>query len=146
MRKLFFAWLAFAALTGTAQAQVDVKDAWIRGMVPGQDTTGAFMQITSKADAKLVGVKTPAAGMADVHQTSMQGGVMRMRHVEAIELPAGKPVDLKPGGYHVMLMHVARPLKEGEIVPLTLTVELKGGKRESVTVQVPVKALSTPAH
>lgn len=137
--------LAFAAAAGTAQAQVEVKDAWIRGMVPGQDTTGAFMRLTSKADAKLIGVKTPVAGMADVHQTSMQGGVMRMRHVEALELPAGKPVDLKPGGYHVMLMHVARPLKEGETVPLTLIIEERGGKRESVTVLVPVKPLATPA-
>ena len=109
-------------------------------------TTGAFMRLTSKTDAKLVGVKTPAAGMADIHQTKMDGGVMRMRHVEGIELPAGKSVALEPGGYHVMLMHVARPLKEGETVPLTLTVEAKGGKRESVTVQVPVKALATPAH
>jgi periplasmic copper chaperone A len=137
--------LALAALAGTAQAQIEVKDAWIRGMVPGQNATGAFMHLTSKTDAKLVGVKTPAAGMADIHQTTMDGGVMRMRHVEAIPLPAGKPVALEPGGYHVMLMHVARPLKEGETVPLTLTVEDKGGKRESLTVQVPVKALTTPA-
>jgi copper(I)-binding protein len=137
--------LALAALAGTAQAQVEVKDAWIRGMVAGQDTTGAFMRITSKADAKLVGVKTPAAGMADIHRTTHEGGVMRMRHVAAVELPAGKPVALEPGGYHVMLMHVTRPLMEGETVPLTLIVEQRGGKRESVTVQVPVKPLATPA-
>lgn len=146
MLRQTIALLALAALAGTAQAQVEVKDAWIRGMVAPQDTTGAFMRITSATDAKLVGVKTPAAGMADIHQSKMDGGVMRMRHVEGIELPAGKPVDLKPGGYHVMLMHVARPLKEGETVPLTLIVEQKGGRRESVTVQVPVKALTTPAH
>lgn len=145
MLKQWMAVATLAALAGTAQAQVEVKDAWIRGMVPGQDTTGAFMRLTSKTDAKLVGVKTPAAGMADIHQTKMDGGVMRMRHVEGIALPAGKPVALEPGGYHVMLMHVAPPLKEGESVPLTLIVEQRGGKRESVTVQVPVKALATPA-
>lgn len=138
--------LTLAALAGAAHAQVEVQDAWIRGMVAPQDTTGAFMRIISKSDARLVGIRTPAAGMADIHQTTMQGGVMRMRPVKAIELPAGKPVELKPGGYHVMLMHVARPLKEGERVPLTLIVETAAGKRESVTVQVPVKALTTPAR
>lgn len=139
-------WLALftlAALAGAAHAQVEVQDAWIRGMVAPQDTTGAFMRITSTKDARLVGVKTPAAGMASIHQSTMEGGVMRMRHVEAIELPAGKPVDLKPGGYHVMLMHVAKPLKEGETVPVTLIIESKDGKRESVTVQVPVSSLTT---
>jgi len=146
MLRHWIAALTLAALAGAAQAQVEVKDAWIRGMVTPQDTTGAFMRITSATDAKLVGVKTPAAGMAGIHQTTMEGGVMRMRHVEAMELPAGKPVALKPGGYHVMLMHVARPLKEGETVPLTLIVEEKGGKRQSVTIQVPVRALTTPAH
>jgi len=115
-------------------------------MVAAQDTTGAFMQITSKSAARLVGVSTPAAGMAGIHQTTMAGGVMRMRAVGAIDLPAGRPVDLKPGGYHVMLMHVAHPLKEGESVPLTLIVEGKDGKRESVTVDVPVRALTAPAH
>lgn len=146
MLKQWITLLTLAALAGVAQAQVEVKDAWIRGMVAPQNATGAFMRITSATDAKLVGVRTPAAGMADIHQTKMDGGVMRMRRVDAIELPAGKPVDLKPGSYHVMLMHVARPLKEGDTVPLTLIVEGTDGKRESVTVQVPVKALTTPAH
>jgi periplasmic copper chaperone A len=138
--------LAMAAFAGAAHAQIEVKDAWIRGMVAPQDTTGAFMRITSKSDARLVGVRTPVAGMADIHRTTMDGGVMRMRHVAAIELPAGKPVDLKPGGYHVMLMHVAHPLKEGDTVPLTLIVEAKDGKRDSVSLQVPVRALTTPAR
>jgi periplasmic copper chaperone A len=146
MLKNWIVTLTLAGLAGAAHAQVEVKDAWIRGMVAPQDSTGAFMKITSKSAARLVGVSTPAAGMADIHQTTMAGGVMRMRQVDAIELPAGKPVELKAGGYHVMLMHVTHPLKEGESVPLTLIVEAKGGKRDSVTVQVPVKALTTPAH
>jgi copper(I)-binding protein len=120
----------------------------VRGMVPTQNTTGAFLRITAKTDAKLVGVKTPAAGMAELHLSSMEGGVMRMRPVEGIPLPAGKAVELKPGGYHVMLMHVKQPLKEGDRVPLTLEVETAGGKRESVTVDVPVLPISAsgPKH
>lgn len=144
MLKSMFALLAaFAA--GAAQAQVQVQDPWIRGMVETQQVTGAFMRLTSARAAKLVGVSTPAAGMAEIHQTRMEGGVMRMRPVESIELPAGQAVELKPGGYHVMLMQVKPALQEGQSVPLTLQFE-SGGKRESVTVQVPVKALSGPAQ
>jgi len=147
MKRFAFA-LAAALAAGLAHAQVEVKDAWVRGMVPTQNTTGAFLRITSRADAKLVGVRTPAAGMAELHLSSMEGGVMRMRPVDGIPLPAGQAVDLKPGGYHVMLMHVKQPLKEGDRVPLTLEIETAGGKRESLTVDVPVLPISAsgPGH
>jgi copper(I)-binding protein len=147
MNRFAFA-LAAALAAGLAHAQVEVKDAWVRGMVPGQDTTGAFLSITSKSDAKLVGVRTPAAGMAELHRTTMEGGMMRMRAVDAIPLPAGKAVALKPGGYHVMLMHVKQALKEGEQVPITLEVEGKDGSRDLITVQAPVLPVSAtgPGH
>jgi len=142
--------IVIGGLTGAAHAQVEVKDAWVRGMVPGQDTTGAFLSITSKQDARLIGVSTPAARMAEaeLHRSSMEGGVMRMRPVETLLLPADTPVALQPGGYHVMLMHVKQALKEGDHVPLTLVVESAGGKRESVTVNVPVLPISAtgPGH
>jgi copper(I)-binding protein len=147
MNRFAFA-LAAALAAGLAHAQVEVKDAWVRGMVPGQDTTGAFLSITSKSDARLVGVRTPAAGMAELHRTTMEGGMMRMRAVDAIPLPAGKAVALKPGGYHVMLMHVKQALKEGEQVPITLEVEGKDGSRDLITVQAPVLPVSAtgPGH
>jgi copper(I)-binding protein len=145
MLKHGFALLA-ALLAGAAHAQVTVQDAWVRGMVETQTSTGAFMRITSKSAARLIGAQSPAAGMAEIHQTTMDGGVMRMRPVEAIELPAGKTVELKPGGYHVMLMHVRQPLKEGATVPVTLVVEGKDGKRQTIEVQAPVKALATSKH
>ncbi len=130
------------ALAGAAQAQVEVKDPWVRGMVPAQKATGAFMRITSATPAKLVGASSPAAGVVEIHRSTMEGGVMRMRPVESIELPAGREVELRPGGYHVMLMQVAKPLKEGETVPITLVVETAGGARESVAIEAPVKALT----
>ncbi|MDH5352013.1 MAG: copper chaperone PCu(A)C, partial [Betaproteobacteria bacterium] len=95
--------------------------------------------------ARLVGVSSPVAGVVEIHQTKMEGGVMRMRPVQAVELPAGKAVELKPGGYHVMLMQVKSPVKEGDTVPLTLVIE-SGGKRDAVTILAPVRALTTPAH
>lgn len=146
MRKHWFALVAAAGIAGAAHAQVEVKGAWVRGMVETQTTTGAFMSLTSKAPARLVAAQSPVARMVEIHQTTMEGGVMRMRPVEAIELPAGKAVELKPGGYHVMLMQVPRALKEGETVPLTLVVEGKDGKRQTIEVKAPVKALATSKH
>jgi len=137
--------LLAAALAGAAHAQVQVQDSWVRGMVEGQKATGAFMRLKSSRPARLVGASSPAAGAVEIHRSSMEGGVMRMRPVEAIELPAGQTVELKPGGYHVMLMQVKTPLQEGQTVPLTLVIEA-GGKRESIAIQAPVRALTTPAH
>ncbi|WBS04756.1 copper chaperone PCu(A)C [Pseudoduganella sp. SL102] len=140
--------LALASLSAiSANAQVTVKDAWARATVPAAKASGAFLRIESKTDARLVGVSSPV-GMAELHQMSMQDNRMSMAHVDAIDLPAGKAVQLAPGGYHVMLMGLKRQLKEGETVPLTLVVEQKGGKRDSVEVQVAVRPLTyaPPQH
>lgn len=128
-------------LAGLAQAQTTVADAWARGTVPQQQGTGAFMRITSPTGARLVGVTSPVAGMAEIHEMKMVDGVMKMSAVEALALPAGQAVELKPGGYHVMLMGLKQQLKGGESVPLTLTIEGKDGKKESLQLNVPVRAL-----
>lgn len=130
-----------AASSLAAQAQVVVTDAWARATVPAAKASGAFLQIESKSAARLVGVSSPVA-TAELHQMSMQDNRMTMAHVDTIDLPAGKAVQLAPGGYHVMLMGLKRQLKEGETVPLTLVVEHQGGKRENVDVQVQVRPLT----
>ena len=140
-----FATMVLAA-SATAWSQTSVKDPWVRGTVAQQKASGAFMQITSAQGGKLLEVSTPVAGVAEIHEMAMQGDMMRMRAVPALELPAGKPVELKPGGYHVMLMDLKQQLKPGESVPLTLVVEGKDGKRETVNVKVPVRALTDGAH
>ena len=132
-----------------AVAQVAVTDAWVRGTVTGQKVTGAFMQLKSPTDAALVAVTSPIAKLAEIHEMKQDGGVMRMRAVDKVALPAGKSVELKPGGYHVMLMDVTGPLQEGATVPLTLTFEDKAGRKETVEVKARVKALTAadlPAH
>ena len=133
---------AMAFVSVAASAQTTVKDAWVRGTVAPQKATGAFMQITSAQGGKLVSAQSPVAGVTEVHAMAMDGNVMKMRAVPALELPAGKAVELKPGGYHVMLMDLKQPLQDGESVPLTLVVEGKDGKRETLELKVPVKALS----
>jgi copper(I)-binding protein len=140
--------LAAASLfTSAAFAQVTVGDPWVRATVPAQKTAGAFMQLRSATATRLVGVQTPVAGRAEVHQMGMEGQTMRMQKVDGIDLPAGQTVNLASGGYHVMLFDLKRQLKDGEQVPLTLTFVGADKKRENVTVQVPVKPLTyTAAH
>jgi copper(I)-binding protein len=133
------------AAPSTALAQVAVIDPWVRGTVSAQKVTGAFMQLKSATDVSLVGIASPAAGIAEIHEMKMDGNVMRMAAVSKLDLPAGAVVTLGPGTYHVMLMDLKQPLKEGEHVPFTLTFTDKGGKRFTVDVHAPVRALGAPA-
>jgi len=129
-----------------AHAQVRVSDAWVRATVPQQQVSGAFMQLSSSKDMRLVEVRTPVAGVVEIHEMAMDKGIMRMRPVPGVDLPAGRTVELKPGGYHVMLMDLKRQLKEGESVPITLVLEGKDKKRETLEVQAAVRPLNTAAH
>ncbi len=132
--------LALSALiAGPALAQVAVKDAWVRATVAGQKATGAFMQIADPAGGRLVGASTSVAGVVELHEMSMEGTTMKMRAVPSIDLPAGKPVELKPGGLHVMLMDLKQPLSAGDSVALTLVVEGKDKKRETIEVKAAVR-------
>lgn len=124
-----------------AIAQVSVSDAWVRGTVPGQKTTGAFMRLISPADLTLVAATSPAAKIVEIHEMKVEGGMMRMSAVARLPLPAGKTVDLKPGGYHMMLMDLAHPLKEGDRVPITMTFEDKTGTKQSIDLMASVRAL-----
>src|SRR6185369_4288564 len=103
MLRMFLPFM-LAMSTAPAIAEVTVKDAWVRGTVPAQTATGAFLTITSTEDAKVVSASSPIAKTAEIHMSMMQDGVNHMHPVEGLALPAGKAVDLKPGGYHVMLM------------------------------------------
>ena len=139
-RTLFLA--AALAAAPAALAQVAVSNPWVRGTVAGQKATGAFMQLKADADVSLVGASSPAAGIVEIHEMRMDAGVMRMSAISALPLPAGKAVELKPGGYHVMLMALKAPLKEGDTVPVTLTFKDKDGKASTLLVNAPVKALT----
>ncbi len=128
--------------SAAALAQVTVQDAWVRGTVPGQTSSGAFMTLQSAEGAKVVGVSTPVAGTAEIHEMKMEGNVMRMRAVPALDLPKGQAVQLKPGGYHVMLMDVKQPLVKDAIVPLTLKVELADKRVVEQKVEAKVRDLT----
>ena len=137
---------ACSLLAGAACAQVSVHDAWVRATVPQQKATGAFMQLTAAKEARLVSASSPVAGVVEVHEMAMVDNVMKMRALpNGLELPAGKTVDLKPGGYHVMLMDLKAEVKEGGVVPVTLVVQGKDGKKDSIEVKATVRAVNATA-
>jgi copper(I)-binding protein len=134
--------LVMLAASGAAWAQVQVKDAWARPALQGQDATGAFMTLTAVEGARLVGAGSPVAGIVEIHEMTLDNNVMKMRQVAGIDLPPGRAVQLAPGGYHVMLMDLKRPLAVGEKIPLDLRIEQRDKRlvTQRVEVQVAVRA------
>lgn len=127
-----------------AQAEVTVQEPWVRATVAQQKVTGAFMRLTSATDAQLVTVASPLAERVELHEMKMDGEVMTMRAVPSLSLPAGKPVALAPGGYHLMLFGLRQQLKAGDKVPLTLTVE--NAQKQRTTIAVDAVAKSPAGH
>lgn len=132
--------LASAASLPAWAAQISVTDAWVRATMPGQPVGGAYMQIRSDADARLIGVSSSVVPRVEVHEMTMDDDMMRMREVKAIDLPKGKTVSLEPGGFHIMLMNLKKPIAAGDSIPLTLVIE-SDGKRQTVEVKAEARAL-----
>ena len=126
-------------------AHVKVENAWARASVPGQQASGAFMRLTAEEPLKLVGVETTAAGVAEVHEMKMEGDVMRMRAIESLDLPKGVAVELKPGGYHLMLQQLKGPLVKDTQVPITLVFKDAKGEQSRLSLQVPVHMVAPGA-
>ncbi|HEY1796363.1 MAG TPA: copper chaperone PCu(A)C [Stellaceae bacterium] len=134
---------ALAAMTATALAQtgpqpgqIKVENAWARATPAGASTAAIYLTVEAPAADKLVSVSTPAAREADLHEMSMDNGVMKMRALPGgVDLPAGQKVTLKPGGMHIMLSALTGPLKEGDSVPLTLNFAKAGAEQISVPVE-----------
>jgi len=139
----FFVSLVLTASSLAAHAEVTAKDAWVRGTVPQQTLTGAFMTLTSTVDAKVTAARSPVAKKTEIHASMIMAGVNHMHKVDAIPLPAGKPVALATGGYHVMLMDLAHQMKVGEIVPITFSILGADGKRSEVEVKAQVRPIGS---
>ncbi len=142
MKIVAFAPLILAIVSGFAAAQVAVEDPWVRATVPQQKATGAFMQIKTSQATRLIEVRSPVAGVVEIHEMKMENNIMRMRQINGLDVPAGKAVELKPGGYHVMLMDLKEQMKEGTSVPVTLVFEGADKKRETVEVKATVRSLT----
>ena len=133
--KKIAAFAAAALLAAAAHAQVSVAKPWVRTTVTPQTTTAAYLTLTSAQGGKLVSASSPIAANVDVHEMKMEGDVMKMRAVDALKLPAGQPVELKPNGYHLMMTGLKAPVKAGDVVPIQLVVEDAKGQRETVDVK-----------
>ncbi|MFV8825997.1 copper chaperone PCu(A)C [Thauera sp. WH-2] len=142
MRKPLTAALLLAASLSVSAQQLTVTEPWVRATVPQQKATGAFMHLRSDADVRLVAAESPVAGVVEIHEMSMQNDVMKMSPISGLDLPAGQDVELKPGGYHVMLMDLRQQVKVGDEVPLRLVIERRDGSRESVDVVAPARPLN----
>ena len=145
LKKLLLS-LSLVAVASHAAAQTEIEDAWVRATVPGQASSGAFMTLTASTDSKLLSVQSPVAKVVQIHQSSMKDDVMSMQQVDSVALPAGKPVTLDSNGYHIMLIDLAGQVKEGDHVPLTLTVEDAQGAKSAIKVDAIARALTMPDH
>jgi len=133
MRRWLIA-LMFIALP--AWAQVSVEQPWTRATPPGAKVGAGFMRLRNAGAAeRVVGASSPVAGRVEMHVTLREGDVMKMREVKSFEVPAGGSFELKPGGAHLMLLDLKRPLKKGEKVPLTLKLEKGGEVKAELTVE-----------
>ena len=131
--------MVVASSAALAQPSIEVTNAWARATVTGQKVGGVYMDIRSTAAARLLSASSPAAGKVEIHNMKIENGVMKMLPVDGIELPAGQSVKLAPGGYHMMLIDLKRELKQGESVPVVLTVELPDKKRQAIEVKAEIR-------
>ena len=149
-RSIAMAMLVASLLCGAAVADdyqtkmLRVSNPFTRATPPGAKVAGAFMLIENqgKEADRLVSASSPVAGLVEIHEMAMDGGLMKMRAVKGIDLKAGATVELRPGGYHVMLEDLKQPLKEGEQIPLILKFEKSG----ALEIKVSVGAMGAAAH
>lgn len=144
MNSRFCFWVSAMLLAANAWAgEVKVSDAWVRATAPGQDSGSIQFSITIQQEAKLIGASSPVAGKVELHSMRHENGMMEMRPVESIDLPAGKTVDLATSGQHIMLIGLKQPLKAGDSVPFTLTVQYADKSKATVKANAEVKPLTS---
>ena len=145
MKRLAPLALALAGLSAPAFAAVTVTDPWVRATASYQKSSVAFMQLVSSKDARLVKADSPVAKVVEIHEMVMKNHVMQMNAIPAIELPAGKAVELKPSGYMVMLVGLKQQIKEGDVIPISIVIEGKDKKRETIKLNVPAMTMEAGA-
>lgn len=135
--------VALLLATTAYASDVAISDVWARATAPGQENGSVGLIITSAKDARLIAVSSPVAASAEIHTMSMEGGVMKMRQLEDLPLPANQPVKLGPGGEHLMLFGLKKPLKAGDKFSLTLTIQFADKSTKKIKIKSLVKALKT---
>jgi hypothetical protein len=125
---------------GAEKTEIVIRDGWVQEGPPSQKITAAYMVIENhgKADVALKSASTSAADVVELHKMELTDGLMKMRRVDSINIPAGGKAELKPGGYHLMVIGLKQPLREGDMVSISL--EFSDDQRQ--TIRIPVKPRS----
>lgn len=122
------------------QDSIEIKNQWVRASNDGQDVSAAYMTIVSNEDTSLIAIDSDVADVIEIHSMSMENGVMKMRMLDTLDLIAGKPTELSPGGFHLMLFDLKKPLTAGEEAHFTLHFKNKVGQEKTISVTSPIKA------
>lgn len=143
IRRLFAAIVTVAVVfcvsPALAGSDLEAREAWVRATVPGQPVAGAYLTLKSASPLRLISARSEVARAVELHQMSLKDGVMRMRRLESLELPAGQEVKLAPGGIHLMLLDLKRPLSAGEEIDLDLVTRASGQESRTTHIRVPVR-------
>lgn len=138
-KRLFTLWFLMASSISCAADSVAISNAWARATAPGQNVGAVYLELKSTVDRTLIKAESPAAGSVEIHKMSMKDGIMEMRMLKSVELPAGEMVKLEPGGLHLMLFDLKKPLKAGENLQLTLHFKARSGNKSSIKINLPIK-------
>ncbi len=122
------------------QDSIEIKNQWVRASNDGQDVSAAYMTIVSNEDTSLIKIDSDVADVIEIHSMSMENGVMKMRMLDTLDLIAGKPTELSPGGFHLMLFDLKKPLAAGKEAHFTLHFKNKAGQEKTISVTSPIKA------
>lgn len=122
------------------QDSIEIKNQWVRASNDGQDVSAAYMTIVSNEDTCLITIDSDVADVIEIHSMSMENGVMKMRMLDTLDLIAGKPTELSPGGFHLMLFDLKKPLAAGKEAHFTLHFKNKAGQEKTISVTSPIKA------
>jgi hypothetical protein len=121
--------IIFIPVASLALPKIEIKESWVRSVPPVSSVTAVYMVIENKGDEddKLVGVNTEVSDLAEIHTTLVdEKGIAKMRRFESVDIPSGRDVELKPGGSHIMLIGLKKPLKAGDRIELNLKFEKSG--------------------
>lgn len=137
--KSIFACITFLSLSFSAQAGLEVTNAWVKSTAPGQPVAAAYMTLKASNDIKVIGASSSLAGSVEIHEMSMTNNVMKMRKLKDLALQSGKLVSLSPGGYHLMLQDIKHQIKSGELVPMALLIQDENGNNYKLSFEVEAK-------
>lgn len=125
-----------------AHAEITIVEPWARTTAPGQKIAAGYARIMSDKDVTLVAGHSDFADKVELHEMRMEDGMMKMRAIKHLELKANTPIELKPGGLHLMLVGIKTQVKAGDAIPLTLVFEDKQSRQESVPVTLNGRAIT----